>query len=137
MCVCLCAAVDECEEGLANCDPIAECIDLPVGFECICPPGYTGNGTFCEGRPGDPFHQFFMRPRLILPLLVPSFLQILMSVISVWITVQPMPCASTPLVGLSASACQASQEMASSVTVQLTEAKVSHIPIPHSGSRYR
>ena len=44
------AAVNECEEGLANCDPIAECRDLPVGFECICPPGFTGNGTVCNGR---------------------------------------------------------------------------------------
>ena len=52
MCVCVCvyAVVDECEEGLDNCDPIADCIDLPVGYECVCPPGFTGDGIVCEGE---------------------------------------------------------------------------------------
>ena len=41
--------MNECEEGLANCDPNAMCNDLNDGFECVCNPGFTGNGTVCEG----------------------------------------------------------------------------------------
>lgn len=44
------AAVNECEEDLDNCAQIAECRDLDIGFECICPPGFTGDGTVCDGR---------------------------------------------------------------------------------------
>ena len=40
--------MNKCEEGLANCDPNAMCIDLNVGFECVCNLGFTGNGI-CEG----------------------------------------------------------------------------------------
>ena len=47
--VCVCAVVNECDEDRDNCDPIASCIDLRDGFMCVCPPGYTGDGTSCEG----------------------------------------------------------------------------------------
>ena len=47
--VCVCAVVNECDEGRDNCDPIARCIDLRDGFMCVCPSGYTGDGTSCEG----------------------------------------------------------------------------------------
>jgi hypothetical protein len=40
--------VNECEEGIDNCDAIAECRDLPDGFECICPTGFTGDGITCD-----------------------------------------------------------------------------------------
>jgi hypothetical protein len=48
--MCVSAAVNECEEGIDNCDAIAECRDLPDGFECICPTGFTGDGITCDGR---------------------------------------------------------------------------------------
>ena len=44
-----CAVVNECEEGLDNCDPLATCIDQTNGFVCVCPPGFTGDGTTCYG----------------------------------------------------------------------------------------
>ena len=49
-CMSVYVAVNECEEQLDNCDPLASCTDLPNGFLCVCPPGYTGDGTECDGR---------------------------------------------------------------------------------------
>ena len=34
----------------ANCDSNAVCITTPMGFECICNSGYTGNGVECNGE---------------------------------------------------------------------------------------
>ncbi len=45
------SVVDECAEGLSGCDLNAECTDLEMGFECMCLPGYTGDGMFCIGEP--------------------------------------------------------------------------------------
>ena len=46
--------IDECELGLDDCDDprVADCINIPGSFTCICKTGYTGsgrNGT-CEGN---------------------------------------------------------------------------------------
>ena len=40
--------VDECEEGLDDCDENATCTDTPDGYECDCNDGYTGDGFDCE-----------------------------------------------------------------------------------------
>ncbi|XP_064383720.1 adhesion G-protein coupled receptor V1-like isoform X4 [Halichondria panicea] len=40
--------VDECLQGLSNCDPNANCVDMAIGFECVCLPGYTGDGLSCS-----------------------------------------------------------------------------------------
>ena len=41
--------VDECSEGLDNCDENANCTNLDDGFTCTCQSGYSGSGTFCSG----------------------------------------------------------------------------------------
>ena len=42
--------IDECELGLDNCLPNAICINTIGSFECICPPGFTGDGiNVCDG----------------------------------------------------------------------------------------
>ncbi len=40
--------VDECEEGLDDCDENATCTDTPDGYDCDCNDGYTGDGFDCE-----------------------------------------------------------------------------------------
>ncbi|XP_066303947.1 uncharacterized protein [Branchiostoma lanceolatum] len=40
--------VDECMWNNHTCHPDALCVDTVVLYECVCPPGYTGNGTYCE-----------------------------------------------------------------------------------------
>ena len=39
--------LNECEVGLDNCDPSADCINTQGSFECRCPEGFTGNGREC------------------------------------------------------------------------------------------
>ena len=42
--------IDECELGVDNCLPNAPCINTIGSFECVCPPGFTGDGmTSCDG----------------------------------------------------------------------------------------
>ena len=33
-----------------NCDVNADCINTEGSFECVCKPGYTGDGKDCEGK---------------------------------------------------------------------------------------
>ena len=44
-----CSDVDECS-GMNGCDINAACVDTIGSFICICDNGYTGNGTYCEGK---------------------------------------------------------------------------------------
>ena len=39
--------VNECEEGLDNCDPSADCINTVGSFECRCHEGFSGDGREC------------------------------------------------------------------------------------------
>ena len=32
-----------------DCDNNAICINEYGGFNCLCNPGYSGNGSYCEG----------------------------------------------------------------------------------------
>lgn len=41
--------IDECNVTANPCDIDAACINIPGYFYCQCNPGYTGNGTVCEG----------------------------------------------------------------------------------------
>ena len=43
-----CSDIDECADGLDDCDVNADCNDTLGGFECTCIAGWKGNGTFCE-----------------------------------------------------------------------------------------
>ena len=41
--------VNECELGMDNChDTLAYCVDTDASFQCICIPGYEGNGVTCN-----------------------------------------------------------------------------------------
>lgn len=42
--------VNECESGNPDCHRHAVCIDQPEGYTCVCKPGFTGDGVYCDGR---------------------------------------------------------------------------------------
>ena len=42
--------IDECADGSDNCHPNATCTNEIGHFVCDCNPGFTGNGSHCEGR---------------------------------------------------------------------------------------
>lgn len=44
------ADVDECAEGSDDCHIDALCQNTPKSFNCICKPGYKGDGKQCEGE---------------------------------------------------------------------------------------
>ena len=51
--LCLSLDINECDLGLDDCDDarVADCINNPGSYSCVCKTGYTGsgrNGT-CEG----------------------------------------------------------------------------------------
>ena len=41
--------IDECAEGLDDCNAIAECVNLEGSFDCLCPSGFRGDGRTCTG----------------------------------------------------------------------------------------
>lgn len=41
---------DECITNQHNCDENALCFNTVGGHNCVCKPGYTGNGTTCKGK---------------------------------------------------------------------------------------
>ncbi|KJE95002.1 tyrosine-protein kinase ITK/TSK [Capsaspora owczarzaki ATCC 30864] len=42
-----CTEINECQEGLDNCDGNAICTNTIGSFECQCASGFSGNGTVC------------------------------------------------------------------------------------------
>ena len=42
--------VDECATSIHNCHFNSTCTNINGTFLCICNRGFTGNGTFCEGK---------------------------------------------------------------------------------------
>ena len=44
------ADIDECENGVDNCDTNAICSDTAGSFRCSCKDGYRGDGTNCTGK---------------------------------------------------------------------------------------
>lgn len=41
--------IDECSEGLDECDDNAQCVNTPGSYRCVCESGYQGDGFDCEG----------------------------------------------------------------------------------------
>ena len=42
--------IDECDTSMFDCIPEAMCENTIGSYQCTCLPGYTGNGTVCEGK---------------------------------------------------------------------------------------
>ena len=42
--------IDECSEGIDDCDINSDCADTDGSFTCTCREGYLGNGTFCSSK---------------------------------------------------------------------------------------
>ena len=42
--------IDECGLGLDNCSMFAKCTNTIRSFECVCLPGFTGDGVTCVGN---------------------------------------------------------------------------------------
>ena len=42
---------DECTMGTDDCHNNAECTNREGDFSCTCTEGFSGNGTFCDGKP--------------------------------------------------------------------------------------
>ena len=48
---CFCADINECgEAGMHRCDPNATCVNNIGSYDCMCDPGYTGDGFNCTSR---------------------------------------------------------------------------------------
>jgi hypothetical protein len=41
-------AIDHCAQNAHRCVDPSSCINGNTGFECSCPHGFVGNGTYCE-----------------------------------------------------------------------------------------
>ena len=41
--------IDECSEGIDDCDDNANCVNTVPLYDCTCNDGYDGNGTYCKG----------------------------------------------------------------------------------------
>ena len=48
--------IDECDEGLHECDPNAMCQDSDGSYNCSCKAGYIGDGRTCQRMPSNYFH---------------------------------------------------------------------------------
>ncbi|VDN05892.1 unnamed protein product, partial [Thelazia callipaeda] len=46
------ALINECQEGLSDCDPKAKCIDMTSGYTCKCPHGFTDLSPNPTSKPG-------------------------------------------------------------------------------------
>ena len=40
--------VDECRMSTYDCHPMANCVNTPGGYSCVCQSGYAGNGSNCK-----------------------------------------------------------------------------------------
>lgn len=45
--------INECIDGSNDCHGNADCINTAGSYSCMCQVGFSGNGTFCEGRDYD------------------------------------------------------------------------------------
>ena len=46
---CLVVDIPECERGLDDCDPNANCINTFGSYDCNCKTGFIGDGFACTG----------------------------------------------------------------------------------------
>ena len=42
--------IDECLAMTDDCSEYAECVNTEGSFECVCKPGFTGDGITCDGQ---------------------------------------------------------------------------------------
>ena len=46
----ICLDLDECTTGQHSCSLNADCLNTQGSYSCACKMGYTGDGTFCNGK---------------------------------------------------------------------------------------
>ena len=54
--------IDECRDGLDNCDEFASCTNTMGAFDCTCQNGFVGNGTTCTGNEKSLSSMFSLEP---------------------------------------------------------------------------
>ena len=42
--------IDECLAMTDDCSEYAKCVNTEGSFECVCKPGFTGDGVTCDGQ---------------------------------------------------------------------------------------
>ena len=48
-----CVYLTDVDECLTNpCHVYASCVNEPGSYSCYCLSGYTGDGSYCQGKPG-------------------------------------------------------------------------------------
>ena len=54
--------IDECRDGLDDCDEFANCTNTMGAFDCTCQNGFVGNGTTCAGNEKSLSSKFSLEP---------------------------------------------------------------------------
>ena len=60
----ICLDVDECTTGQHSCSLNADCLNTQASYSCACKMGYTGNGTFCNGKACTTLAKKLLQPKI-------------------------------------------------------------------------
>lgn len=54
------ADINECDLDTNKCHSLADCINTPGSYHCMCKAGYRGNGKTCKGETTTPYTDFIV-----------------------------------------------------------------------------